>query len=542
MLLANLLIVLSVLLIVFIGAPLQKWSLGWGLLLSELLLVLLPALLFTLLGRRPRRAALRLRWPGWRLTLLGLLIGGGMWLFSVAVGLIANQLFGYTPPNPAGLPPTTLGQAVLLFVAMALSAPLCEEIFWRGYVQSAYERLPRPWVGALFTSLLFIVWHLRFQGFLALVPIAVAVGLLGWRSQSIFPAILAHFAYNAISSIISTLVGLAPHLLNPANTTAMLVIGLGAICLVAISLPLLVISWVLFWRWTKPAALAVEPPPSPASAPAAQTSTLHPPLSTFIPLLLILPVFIYFAVYEVLLGRFPQVLAQRPLPASSAPWSKYATWTYELRNVAGETFGQRNCALGPEIDAYSLYCREHREAYAIDQGSSHYYGGELDRVVTYQWSKDLRLHQVAMVLTPAEGLRQEVNVGPNADLLLVVSTNLGSTTLPISDTDILPDEWPWRLAGLPFDQLEYGGLTFALPEVWDAAAQTSQPARRGALLVILGKAPLQTPLGQFEAWQVQLQRLDTHAVYTAWYTVNTPRLVLKYTANSETGVLTAIGP
>ena len=73
---ANVLFLISTLLIVTAGTALQTWSITWGLILTEILLILVPTLAAIRLQRLDWRDTLRLRhWPGWWPMALGPLIG-----------------------------------------------------------------------------------------------------------------------------------------------------------------------------------------------------------------------------------------------------------------------------------------------------------------------------------------------------------------------------------------------------------------------------------------------------------------------------------
>jgi membrane protease YdiL (CAAX protease family) len=91
--------------------------------------------------------------------------------------------------------------AVLLVGAVAVSAPIVEEITFRGYLFPALTGWRGPWVGALLTAVLFGAAHV-----LALPPaflpgIAVfgfGACLLRWFTGSLLPGIAVHSFNNAI--------------------------------------------------------------------------------------------------------------------------------------------------------------------------------------------------------------------------------------------------------------------------------------------------------------------------------------------------------
>ena len=85
----------------------------------------------------------------------------------------------------------------------ALLAPACEEIAFRGYLQSALRLRMRDgaalWVG----SLLFAGMHLNPVSLPGLLLLGLLFGWLALRAGSIWPAVAAHLANNGISSVLA---------------------------------------------------------------------------------------------------------------------------------------------------------------------------------------------------------------------------------------------------------------------------------------------------------------------------------------------------
>ena len=90
---------------------------------------------------------------------------------------------------------------LLVVVAAALLPPLCEEVFFRGLVQSMLRRYLRsPWLAVILTSVFFAAVH---ASYLNTVPsmfvLAVAMGYSYERCGRLYPAILIHALFNAVS-------------------------------------------------------------------------------------------------------------------------------------------------------------------------------------------------------------------------------------------------------------------------------------------------------------------------------------------------------
>jgi membrane protease YdiL (CAAX protease family) len=97
-----------------------------------------------------------------------------------------------------------VGVAVLVFF-VAICAPICEEIFYRGLVLRSLERSIGVWPGIVLTGVIFGAAHLQPIQFL---PLAVFGGILSWlviRSGRLGVSIAAHMTFNTIAVV--TLLG-----------------------------------------------------------------------------------------------------------------------------------------------------------------------------------------------------------------------------------------------------------------------------------------------------------------------------------------------
>ena len=91
-------------------------------------------------------------------------------------------------------------------VSAIVLAPLAEEIFFRGLVQSMLRRhLASRWASILITSLLFALMHYKSpQTVAALFVLGVVLGYNYERTGRLYPVILIHAAFNAVA-ILATL-------------------------------------------------------------------------------------------------------------------------------------------------------------------------------------------------------------------------------------------------------------------------------------------------------------------------------------------------
>jgi hypothetical protein len=89
---------------------------------------------------------------------------------------------------------------VAVALVAGLVAPVCEEIAFRGYLQSALSTRLRPLAAIAASTLLFAAMHLDPVRFPALVAQGAVFGFLTWRAGSVWPAVAAHAANNGLVS------------------------------------------------------------------------------------------------------------------------------------------------------------------------------------------------------------------------------------------------------------------------------------------------------------------------------------------------------
>jgi len=79
-----------------------------------------------------------------------------------------------------------------------LIPPIVEELFFRGFVLSAFRKRARPWVAVLVTALLFALFHLDPSRLLTTGVIGIWLGYVVVSTGSIWPAIIAHLINNSV--------------------------------------------------------------------------------------------------------------------------------------------------------------------------------------------------------------------------------------------------------------------------------------------------------------------------------------------------------
>ncbi len=195
---ALLLFGISFFLVISIGSVAQGVSLNGGLAVTLVLLILVPALIFVRLKEVSIFEGLRL-WPVQPAVVLSsFVLGCGTWSLGmlIARGLSELGLRSFGQGVEVGLDSATDFAVRLLVVAVG--AGVCEEALFRGAIQGVLERRSK-WFAVIVTAILFGLFH---QALAVAIPATVLGCFYGWlviRTGSIVPAMVAHFANNAVA-------------------------------------------------------------------------------------------------------------------------------------------------------------------------------------------------------------------------------------------------------------------------------------------------------------------------------------------------------
>jgi membrane protease YdiL (CAAX protease family) len=231
---ANLLFLISVVLEVTLGAVLMVWLRWPGMILNELLLILGPAWWF---ARRTGSAAeaLRMRWVGIRPCALGFVSGVAILPLAAAAALLGKLVLRYEYDAGDMFRPVGFIASAWLFAGMALAAPFCEEMIFRGYILHACERAGwRPRTSVLFVAALFTAWHVSPARAPTVAVAAQMVTYVAWKTGSVWPSVAAHMGCNSTAAVLNLM--RSRFVSDDPNTLALLAIGIPATAIAALCL------------------------------------------------------------------------------------------------------------------------------------------------------------------------------------------------------------------------------------------------------------------------------------------------------------------
>jgi membrane protease YdiL (CAAX protease family) len=160
------------------------------------------------------RGMARLRWMLEALGLRPTALVPAAWATAVAVGVILLSSYAYDAIRQALHVPlktnadTLLDQAkyepytvVATLLVAVLVAPICEEIFFRGFLFPGLARGMAIWGAVVVSALLFGIAHTDVGSFVVLVVIGVVLAVVRWRTNSLWPGVVVHTLNNAIALV-----------------------------------------------------------------------------------------------------------------------------------------------------------------------------------------------------------------------------------------------------------------------------------------------------------------------------------------------------
>jgi membrane protease YdiL (CAAX protease family) len=157
-------------------------------------------------------------------------------LFPLAVGLgLAAALAEILPPSQAVAQlyeQMTWPVAVPFILFIAFAPGFMEELFFRGYIQRRLLERWSPWTAILVCSVLFTFMHLDPHQMAAVFPLGIWLGVVAWRTGSVWPGMLCHAFINGAWNIfqIGSRLGRWPETTTTAVAVVAGAVGLACFC------------------------------------------------------------------------------------------------------------------------------------------------------------------------------------------------------------------------------------------------------------------------------------------------------------------------
>lgn len=157
---------------------------------------------------------------------IAVLIGTSVWLFNSGI-LVLLQLNGLLMEQFQGmneiLNPLTEGNLFIMVLTIGIVAPFAEEFLFRGVIYRTLSKNISIPVTIIIQGVLFGIYHGNLiQGVYASL-LGIIFGFITHKTQSLWPAIIAHMTNNTIAVIIPEVMG---DIFNTTSCMIFVIIGL----------------------------------------------------------------------------------------------------------------------------------------------------------------------------------------------------------------------------------------------------------------------------------------------------------------------------
>ena len=187
-------------LLITLGYYLQVKNIYVGLLITELVIIPLPAFMYIRWKGISAKEAFRFNGISlstlWKCVLITLCV----YPVGLFLNLLGNLLLGMLgEPLPLPVPVAETGKEyVINILVIALAAGVGEELFFRGFLLKGYE-----WLGerkaVIASAILFGIFHFNIQNFIGPAFLGIVFAVMSIKTGSVAAPVVGHFINNAVS-------------------------------------------------------------------------------------------------------------------------------------------------------------------------------------------------------------------------------------------------------------------------------------------------------------------------------------------------------
>lgn len=209
---------------------------------GQILFILFPALLFAKLIYEDVGYIIRFKLPGWKeilvfavgLAILTPLLQSFLYIQNYLIEQLAAQSETLTSLKELLdsldkllsetyadlLESQSIFEASFIVIVVAVVPAICEETFFRGFVQKSFEFRIKPIWAASITAIFFAFYHFNPYGLIALFILGLFFGFAAYKSESIFVPVVLHFLNNLIAIIAYSILGKEEFMQTSVTDTA----------------------------------------------------------------------------------------------------------------------------------------------------------------------------------------------------------------------------------------------------------------------------------------------------------------------------------
>ncbi len=192
-------LVMSSLFLVFLGGELQRqWGL-WGLVATELGLLLIVAV-GVLVLKPDLREMFPFAMPKVQHVFGAMSLWVGAYIFVAAISYVQLMFFPDILKESQALASfMSNGSPLLRLLSVAILPAVCEELLHRGFIRSSMNSIRSDVLRSVVVGLLFGAFHLSVFRFLPTAILGIAITFAMIRSQTLIVPMFLHFLNNCIS-------------------------------------------------------------------------------------------------------------------------------------------------------------------------------------------------------------------------------------------------------------------------------------------------------------------------------------------------------
>ena len=174
-------------------------------LMTQIAVILMPALLMTAISVRSPRQTLLLRGTHWAAVPAAALLALALHPTALLINYLLQTLY---PVNPELLKMSGImdgGNPYLLAAVLSLTPAICEELAFRGFILSGFRRVGNTWRAIFLTSLFFGLSHASImQQAISAGVLGLVIGYVAVQTGSIFPGMAFHATHNAAAVLLTS--------------------------------------------------------------------------------------------------------------------------------------------------------------------------------------------------------------------------------------------------------------------------------------------------------------------------------------------------
>lgn len=191
---------LALILLYYLGGYLQAKDLMKGLLQTQALVILLPVLIILSVLKQKKNQILRINMPKAKELLLIPFIAIPAAIIVSVLSQLINYIFPFPPAYLEMLSRlfTMDDKLWKVFLVMAVTPGICEEIMFRGFLTRFFEKYGTK-MTIIISALLFASFHLDPFRFVPVFLLGLLLGYLTLRSGSIINSMLSHTINNGLA-------------------------------------------------------------------------------------------------------------------------------------------------------------------------------------------------------------------------------------------------------------------------------------------------------------------------------------------------------